>query len=209
METAEQGYYESLYEVAAAVNSAREPDDVIRSVIENVAKALGAKGCSLMLLTPDKKQLLHTAAYGLSNWYVRKGPLSADKSISEALQGKPVAVLNAAEDERVQYREQAKKEGIVSVLSVPMMLREEIIGVMRVYTSEPYHFTMDDMYFVGAVANLGAIALENARLYDSVQKDYDAFRQEMLQWRAELGDEWMMSGSVVPAEETPKPIEPG
>ena len=209
METAEQGYYEILYEVAAAVNSAREPDDVIRSVIENVAKALGAKGCSLMLLTPDKKQLLHTAAYGLSNWYVRKGPLSADKSISEALQGKPVAVLNAAEDERVQYREQAKKEGIVSVLSVPMMLREEIIGVMRVYTSEPYHFTMDDMYFVGAVANLGAIALENARLYDSVQKDYDAFRQEMLQWRAELGDEWMMSGSVVPAEETPKPIEPG
>jgi GAF domain-containing protein len=209
MEKGEHSYYESLYEIAAAVNSTREPDEVIHSVVENVTKALGAKGCSLMLLTPDKKQLLHTAAYGLSNWYVRKGPLSADRSISEALEGKPVAVLNAAEDERVQYREQAKKEGIVSVLSVPMMLREEIIGVMRVYTAESYHFTMDDMYFVGAVANLGAIALENARLYDTVQKEYKEFRQEMLEWRAELGHEWMMAESINPVEETPKPIEPG
>ena len=209
MDDSERKYYECLYEVAAAINSAHDPDGVLRSIVENVAKALGAKGCSLMLLTPDKKQLLHTVAYGLSNWYVRKGPVSADKSISEALQGKPVAVLDATEDERVQYREQAKKEGIASVLSVPMMLREENIGVIRVYTAEPCHFTMDDMYFIGAVANLGAIALENARLYDSVQKDYDAFRQEMLQWRAELGYEWMMGESVIPAEESPKPIEPG
>jgi len=54
-----------------------------------VAKAMWAKGCSLMLLSPDKKVLLHIVAYGLSDWYVRKGPVSADKSISEALEGKP------------------------------------------------------------------------------------------------------------------------
>jgi len=80
----------------------------------------------LMLLTPDRKLLLHTAAYGLSDWYVRKGPVSADKSISEALEGKSVAVLDATEDERIQYREQVKKEEIVSILSTPMMLKEEI-----------------------------------------------------------------------------------
>ena len=201
MEKTEGNYYQSLYEVAAAVNSARAPEGVLRSIVESVAKAMGAKGCSLMLLTPDRKLLLHTAAYGLSDWYVRKGPVSADKSISEALEGKAVAVLDATEDERVQYREQAEKEGIASILSVPMMLREESIGVIRVYTAEPYHFTMDDMYFVGAVANLGAIALENARLYDSVQKDYGAFRAEMLEWRAALGHEWMIGESVVPVEE--------
>ena len=75
----------TLYEVAAAVNSARAPDDVLRTVVEKVAEALGAKGCSVMLLTPDKKQLLHTVAHGLSASYVRKGPVSADRSISEAL----------------------------------------------------------------------------------------------------------------------------
>jgi len=79
--------------------------------------------------------------------------------------GQPATVFDATKDERIQYRENAKKEGIASMLSVPMLLREEIIGVIRVYTAEPYDFTLDDMYFVGAVANLGAIALGNAKLY--------------------------------------------
>jgi len=130
-----------------------------------------------MLLTLDKKLLIHAAAYGLSDWYVRKGPVSADKSISEVLKGRPVAVLDATEDERVQYQEQAGKEGIVSILSVPMTLSEEVIGVVRIYTREPRHFSEDDIYFMGAVANLGAISLENARLYESLQKDYDALKR--------------------------------
>jgi GAF domain-containing protein len=183
------------------VTSALKRDEVLRSVVENVAKAMRAKGCSLMLYTPDMKLLLHTAAYGLSDWYVRKRPVSADKSISEALEGKPVAVLNAAEDERVQYREQAKREGIASILSVPMMLREETIGVMRVYSGEPRQFTNDDIYFAGAAANLGAIALTNAWLYESLQKDYEELREDMLEWRAALGHEWMIQESVAPPQE--------
>ena len=194
-------YYTSLYELAAALNSAISPESILQSIAEGVAKAMEAKGCSLMLLSQDRKVLLHTVAYGLSDWYVRKGPVSADRSISEALEGKPVAVFEATNDERVQYREQAKKEGIASILSVPMMLREETIGVIRVYTAEPCHFTMDDTYFVGAVANLGAIALENARLYEATQKDYEAFRQDMLEWRATLGQEWKIGESVTPSEE--------
>jgi GAF domain-containing protein len=196
-----EGYYQELYEVAAVLNSARDPQAVLQAIVACVGKAVGAKGCSLMLLTPDKKVLLHTAAHGLSDWYVRKGPVSADKSISESLEGKPIAVLNATKDERIQYREQARKEGIVSILSVPMMLREEIIGVIRVYTAEPRQFNSEDMYFVGAVAHLGAIALENARLYEAVQKDYETFRRDMLEWRAALGHEWTVEKSVVPEEE--------
>jgi len=193
-------YYTNLYELAATLNSARSPESILQSIVEGVAKTMEAKGCSLMLLSPDRKVLLHTVAYGLSDSYVRKGPVSADRSISEALEGKPVAVFEATKDERIQYREQAKKEGIASILSVPMMLREETIGVVRVYTAEPCHFTMDDMYFVGAVANLGAIALENARLYEAAQKDYEAFRQDMLEWRSALGHEWKAGEFVTPSE---------
>ena len=199
--TKTEKYYESLYQAASVLNSARAPETVLRSLVESVAKATKAKACSLMLLTPDRKVLLHTVAYGLSDWYLRKGPIRVDKSISDALEGKPVRILNVTGDERVMYQEQAKKEGIASILSVPMMLRGEVIGVVRVYTSKPYHFGEDDIYFVEAVANLGAIALENARLYEAVQKDYDAFRREMLQWRSELGYEWMMGESVIPVEE--------
>jgi GAF domain-containing protein len=200
MDIAKEIYYKSLYELATTLNSARAPAAVLQSIVEGVAKAMGEKSCSLMLLSPDRKELLHTVAYGLSDWYVKKGPISADKSISEALEGKPVEVLYATEDKRIQYHEEAKQEGIHSILSVPVRLREEIIGVIRVYTDMWRHFTDDDIYFVSAVANLGAIALENARLYEAVQKDFDTFRLDMLEWRAALGHEWMVGESVIPSE---------
>lgn len=182
-------YYQSLYEVAAAVNSIGAPGAILRAIVVNVARALEAKGCSLLLLTPERKLLLHTAAHGLSDQYMRKGPVSADKSLAEALKGKAVAVMDVTKDKRIQYREEAMREGIASILSVPMMLREKIIGVIRVYTAEPRRFTRGDIYFVGAAANLGAIALENAKLYEAVRKDYAELRQEMLEWRTTLGDE--------------------
>ena len=158
-----QRYYRSLYEIAAVINSAGTPENVLNKIVETVAKALDVKGCSLMLLTPDRKDLLQTAAYGLSDWYVHKGLLSADKSVPQALKGKRVAVLNATEDERVQYREEAKREGIASMLSAPVLFKKDVVGVIRVYTAKQHDFVADEIYFVQAVANIGAIALENAR----------------------------------------------
>jgi signal transduction histidine kinase len=158
-----QRYYRSLYEIATAVNSVRIPEGVLDSMAKTVTEALEAKGCSIMLLSADRKALLRTAAYGLSDQYLRKGPLSADKSVSQALEGKPVAVLNAAEDERVQYREQAKQEGIASMLSAPILFKGDVVGVIRVYTAREHYFTRSQIHFVREVANLGAIALERAK----------------------------------------------
>ena len=137
----------------------------------------------------------------LSDWYIRKGPVSADKSIALALEGKVVAIPFAPEDERVQYREQARREGIVSILSIPMLLRDEIIGVLRIYTQERRDFTIDDEFFAAAAANLGAIALENARLYEAVVKDFQTLRIEMLEWRAALGHEWVAQNTMVSIDE--------
>jgi GAF domain-containing protein len=201
MDERESRYYHSLFEIAATLNSMRTPDEILQGIVQSVTEALEAKGCALMLLSPDRSLLLHAAAYGLSNRYIRKGPVSADRSISKALQGEPVAVLNAVEDERIQYQKQAKEEGIASILSVPMLLRGEVIGVIRVYTAEPRHFTESDIYFVGAIANLGAIALENSRLYEAVKKDYETLRLELLEWTAALGYEWMAEKPVTPAQD--------
>lgn len=202
-------YYESVYQITLVLNSARDSRALLHSIVESVAKAMGAKACSLMLLTTERDVLLHTVAYGLSDWYLRKGPVAVGKIISDVLEGKPVAVLDATTDERVLYREQAKREGIASMLSVPMRLRGQVIGVLRVYTARPYRFSRDDIHFVETVGNLGAVALENLRAYDMLQKDYETFRSDMLQWRAALGDEGMMGDLVKPAEEQGIKIPPG
>jgi len=95
------------------------------------------------------------------------------------------------------------------MLTVPMRLRGEVVGVLRVYTAKPYRFTKDDINFVETIANLAAVALENLRAYDIIQKDYETFRRDMLQWRAELGDEWMMGDLVKSPEEQGIKMPPG
>ncbi|MCL0104403.1 GAF domain-containing protein [Dehalococcoidia bacterium] len=120
-----------------------------------------------MLLTPDRKQLIHTAFYGLSDSYVRKGPVKLDPIIAEALKGKPMSVIDVTTDPRVLYRAQAEKEGIASMLSLPVILRGEIIGVLRIYTAETRRFSSGEIEFLTTVASLGAIALEKAQPYES------------------------------------------
>ena len=177
MEQIGKSYYENLYRIAAAVTSARNPEDVLVNIVENVTQCMRAKGCALMLLTWDRKLLLHSVCCGLSDSYIRKGPLTVDESIRKALEGEPVVVLDVTQDERIQYPESARKEGIKSMLTVPVTLREENIGVLRVYTSELHQFSEDDIYFVRAVAHLGAIALDNTKRYDRLQEEYETFRQ--------------------------------
>ena len=80
-------------------------------------------------------------------------------------------------------------------------MREEVVGVMQVYASEPRRFPEADINFAGAAADFGAIDLGIARFYQSLQKDHDAFREELLQWRADLGYEWTAVEPVVPAGE--------
>ena len=80
MKKTAKNYYQSLYEMTSMLNSERDPRDLLHSIVEGTANATGAKACSLMLLTPDREVLLHTVAYGLSDWYLRKGPVKAGKS---------------------------------------------------------------------------------------------------------------------------------
>ena len=186
MEDKEHKYYTSLYEIASEINSVDIPEKVLNTIVERAAKAMDAKGCSLLLLTPDKRLLLHTATYGLSAQYIRKRPVFVGQGYEEARKGRPLAIEDATTDERWQFRKEAKKEGIASVLTVPVMLKGEVVGLMVLYTAETRRFAEEDIYFASAVANLGAVALANARLYDSLKNNNEALRREIAEWRAAL-----------------------
>ncbi|MBM3166111.1 MAG: GAF domain-containing sensor histidine kinase [Chloroflexi bacterium] len=167
--------YKILYDIAQKLNSDLASEAVLHTIVESICAAAGAKGCSLMLMAPDRQQLIHTVAHGLSDWYVHKGPVRVDDAIAQSLAGKPVAILDATTDPRVQYREQAKKEGIVSILSLPLMRRGKVIGLARIYTSEPRKFTAGDVEFFSALANMGAVALERAELLEEEKKQFLRF----------------------------------
>jgi signal transduction protein with GAF and PtsI domain len=87
LENVEHHYYTSLFDIAASLNSLANPDEVLKRVVEKMAKALGVKGCALLLVTPDKKQLEYATSYGLSESYIKKGPLQIDRRFEEVLKG--------------------------------------------------------------------------------------------------------------------------
>ena len=167
--------YKVLYDIAQKLNSKLAPQEVLRTIVEGIRDAADAKGCSLMLLTTDRQQLIHSVACGLSDWYVRKGPVRVDAAIAQALDGKPVAVRDATTDPRIQYKDQAKKEGVVSMLSLPLARRGQVIGIVRIYTSETRQFSGEETDFFSVLANLGAVALERAELLEEEKRQFLRF----------------------------------
>ena len=168
-------YYTALHQAALTFSSSLELDRVLEGVVKSTAEAMQVKACGLRLLDPRTGQLKLAAVYGLSEDYLAKGPVDVDRSPidTEALCGMPVIIQNIGTDTRFQYKEAAKREGIVSVLCVPLEVRGEAIGVMRVYTGEQVTFREDDIQFLSVLASLAALSIENANLYESLKRSYD------------------------------------
>lgn len=176
-------YYIGLYQIAKAMNSSLQVAEVMSTIVESTAKALEAKGCALALLSPDKKKLWRGSTYGLSESYLQKGPVFTIAGIEKCItEHRPVAVLKASEDELVQYREEAKKEGIASMLFVPLDFRDETIGVLTVCTSDPRVFPDEELGFLETIVDLAAVALSNARLYEWVRRNEVGVAQDLLGW---------------------------
>jgi GAF domain-containing protein len=169
MKESEYPYISAFIHITRAISSSLDLKEVLHLIVKSTCETTGSKGCTLMLLDEKGERLEVKSSYGLSDQYIGKGPLSADKSISDTLKGKPIIIEDVTSDPRVQYPEEAKREGIASIVSVPIILRERIIGVLRLYTSVPCRFTDDDIDFLSAIAMQSGLAIENAKMYEHVK----------------------------------------
>ncbi len=168
--------YETLLKVTNAISHSRDPEEVVLMAVESITHALDVKGCTVFLINRETNELEVAASFGLSDEYINKGPLSALKSITAALSDGPVAIYDVSDDPRMQYPEAAVKEGIVSILVVPITLRGRTIGALRVYTAEPWEFTLDDVNFVQAMANMVGMAINMAKYYKGLNKSIEILK---------------------------------
>jgi len=173
MEKTEYIYLSAFIHITRAISSSPDLKEILHLIVKSTCETTGSKGCTLMLLDEEGERLEVKSFYGLSDRYVGKGPIAADKSISDTLKGEPIIIENATSDPRVQYPQQAKQEGIASIVSVPIILRGRIIGVLRLYTSVPCRFTDDDIDFLSAIAMQSGLAIENAKMFELVKANYE------------------------------------
>ena len=173
-----------FHDLAANINSSLDVKKIMHILSADVAEALGVKASSVFLIDKETQTLELVASYGLSERYLNRGPLSVEKSMVETIKGKPVVIKDATTDKRVQYRKEKKEEGIVSVLSSPIMAKEEVIGVLRLYSGVLREFTDDEIMLVTALAQQGGLAIQNASLYLMVQEDMKDLRDDMWSHRS-------------------------
>lgn len=171
MKAKEMDYFVALYDVARVINASLDPLEVLQEIVHCVAMAMSVKACSLRLLDAGEKKLLMGASSGLSEGYLQKGPIRVEESglDRKALKGKTIYLKDAQTDRNFQYGKKAAEEGIRSVLVVPLMLGKKAVGVLRVYTGKERVFSDREIRFLEAVANLSAIALDNARMHKMLQ----------------------------------------
>lgn len=138
-----------------------------------LVSSMGVKGASIFVVNPGTETLENLASEGLSVDYINKGPILVDKSIKLASNLKPVIIPDTETSDQLQYPEKARKEGIRSIVSLPVNLRGKIIGALRIYHSEPWEVSENDLAFLRLLTlNIG-MALRYFRLSSVVQSTKD------------------------------------
>jgi GAF domain-containing protein len=171
----ERDFFKALYEALEKIVGSLDHDEVMKNVVESTVKALQVKACSIRIVDRRRRKLILGSSTGLSEGYIRKGPVLIEASAldREALEGKTLYVENAQSDTRWQYPEKAQQEGIFSVLVAPLTAEGKAVGVLRIYSSEVRTFDEKEMRFLEAMARLSALALENARLHQTLRSDFE------------------------------------
>jgi two-component system NtrC family sensor kinase len=160
-----------LYELVQAINSGLGQQDVLNILLDRVVTDLGYRAATIRLLDQEHQSLDLKAAYGLSEEYLQKGSVDVAKSSidQKVLAGDQLAVTELKQETRFQYAEAAVKEGLVSMLAVPLNIFGRIIGVLHLYTAEVHEFSPEESAFISAIANLGAQAIQRSRLFEAFQ----------------------------------------
>lgn len=171
--------FESLVSISQTINSTLNLDDALRAITREACALMNSKMSSLLLLDESGEWLDVRASFGAGSDYMRKPRLSAAESLVGVVirRKKPLQVGNVQTSSRYQNVEVARREGLFSLLSVPLMFNAEAIGVLNVYTGESYTFSNEEIRILTALAELSALAIEKARLYERVVDVEEQLRQ--------------------------------
>ena len=168
-----------FHDLAASINSSLEIKKILHILTADIAEAFGMKGVSIRLLNQETGTLDLVASDGLSEEFLNKGPVSADKSVGQALNGEIVVIKDARTDKRVQYRKEMEQEGIVSMLCVPIKVMDNVIGVIRLCSGVKRDFPEDIVTLVNALAHQGGLAIQNASMYLKLQSDKESLEKDI------------------------------
>ena len=156
----------ALVKISKAIASDLYLEDILRLIVTVTAEVMGSNICSLMLIDEKKKELVIRATQSVSEEYNQKIPLKIGEGIAGKVvaQNKPITVKDVTKEKEYKYQDIARKEGLCSLLCVPLAVKGKPIGVLNCYTSKPHDFSETEIEILVSIANQAAVAIENTEL---------------------------------------------
>ena len=162
----------TLSQVSQIAASGQYLDEMLQLIVNMLGETMPARVCSIMLVDQKKNELVLKAAKCSSQEYWQKPNLKIGKSLISRVvkQGKALMVKDVTKEADYLYPELAKKEGVRSLVSVPMIAKGTVIGLVNVYSDEGRVFSDDDMRVLTTVAGQAALAIDNTNLAVEIQE---------------------------------------
>lgn len=163
-------------EVAKLLSSSLDKEEVFRLIVCKSTEALDVDAATIRLFDEKRQKLYLAASFGVSEEYLARGPVEDEESVAAAVHGDPVAVFDVESELTGKYAEASRKEGVKSLLTAPVTVRGEVIGILRFLSKKPRQFTEAELEFAGALAEHCGVAIENAKAYENQQRQLLYFK---------------------------------
>ncbi len=154
-------YLRHFKAIAHALVTYEDLNLLMNHIVEGTCRRFKAKGCSIMLMDEREHQLIHVRSYGISDEFLQKGPVVVDDKHSALHTEEPVYIEDLSKSPYAQYPDAVSKEGIVSMLSIPIKSRQATIGVLRIYHGEHYKFHEEDIETLCIMSAVLGMVIEN------------------------------------------------
>jgi two-component system, NtrC family, sensor kinase len=170
--------FEKLYGVLRAISASIDSQHQVKPVLETVVKEgteiLRAKGALIRFRNTGSRQLELMAAYGLSKQYLLKGPVvSENRLLNICNLNQLVIYRDIFSDPRIQYPQEAWREGIRMILDAPLKYDSDFLGLIRFFFSESREFSTEELNFILLIAERTATTIHRALVLENQQSQYD------------------------------------
>lgn len=161
-----EDYLKTLNKISSAIVSDLYLEDILKLIVTLTANVMKAKVCNVWLIDEKKQEFNIKATQSMHQEYLNKRTMKLKEGIVGlvAREKKPKIIFDVLKEEQYIEKKLARKEGLVSMASIPMMVKDKVIGVLNVYTNKPYEFTKAEITLLSTIANQAAVAIEKTEL---------------------------------------------
>ena len=161
-----EDYLKTLNKISRAITSDLYLEDILKLIVTLTANVIKAKVCNVWLIDEKKQEFNFMANQSMHKEYLNKRTIKLNEGIVGlvAREKKPKLIFDVLKEEQYIEKKLARREGLVSMASIPMMVKDKVIGVLNVYTNKPYEFTKADISLLSTIANQAEVAIEKTEL---------------------------------------------